>query len=545
MSNCVIVSAEQFKNSVLKPIPKPSYFKEDWYVGTTPLNVDYEKLPIVFVQGKNEKATAWYENTVYHGKNNMYEAAYQAGYRTAFVQLYDASDSKSYSPFDNGKLLAQQLQEISNHFKQKINIVAHSKGGIDTQAALVYYGAHQFVNRIITLGSPHYGSPLADLAFSWWAQGISTLLNHHDEGTFALQTGEMAHFRKIIDTNPIVRYNEYFTASGINTGPPFSALSLGGRYLSLYGKNDGLVNEWSTMLPYGKHIFSDESLDHDSLRTEKIFSRIEPILRNNLPLMQGDSTPFIQKKKTVRIENQTVFGGELLPNNKYRNVFFMDRGAQGKISILTTSKNNTIKLVSPCGKIWEKEDATQIKGGMLFFKEAFIQEFNIQDMEPGKWLMEIQSGQKDAYLFIAKYNSPPPFQIEFPDNIKINQEKTSIQFINNNTDGTKNGNEDNGLFYGLSKQPCYTKIHRNIEKNPISSGQYLEKNQVDENYITIRVLDPNGAIIIQCNGIQELNQQLQHIKETGLYNFTFDINGKNTEGYPYTRTIVKSIYLEK
>lgn len=97
----------------------------------------------------------------------MYELAYANGYRTAFVQLYDAAGNGSARPEDNGKLLAQMLAQISAYFGQKVNIVAHSKGGPDTQAALVEYGAYPYVNKVVTLSSPHYGSDLANLAYSW------------------------------------------------------------------------------------------------------------------------------------------------------------------------------------------------------------------------------------------------------------------------------------------------------------------------------------------------------------------------------------------
>ena len=58
----------------------------------------------------------------------------------------------------------------------KVNIVAHSKGGIDTQAALVEYGANRFVGNVITLATPHHGSNLADLSYSWWAGWLASIL---------------------------------------------------------------------------------------------------------------------------------------------------------------------------------------------------------------------------------------------------------------------------------------------------------------------------------------------------------------------------------
>ena len=37
---------------------------------------------------------------------------------------------------------------------------------------------------------------------------------------------------------------------------------------------------------------------------------------------------------------------------------------------------------------------------------------------------------------------------------------------------------------------------------------------------------------------------LKDIKQPGVYNVTMDIKGMNKEGQPYSRTIVKSVYVE-
>ena len=130
----------------------------EWFLGQKPANYDENKPPILFVQGRNGNADSWYGKTVYHDINDMYDYALKAGYQTVFIQLYDAAGKGSASQWDNGKLLAQKLEEIYNHFGKKVNIVAHSKGGIDTQAALVEYGANRFVGNVITLSTPHHGS---------------------------------------------------------------------------------------------------------------------------------------------------------------------------------------------------------------------------------------------------------------------------------------------------------------------------------------------------------------------------------------------------
>ncbi|PGW57873.1 esterase/lipase family protein [Bacillus thuringiensis] len=511
--NVPSVSAETNPDSGKVFPPKETFRPGDWFVGATPAQIDPTKSPIVFVQGKNGKANDWYGDTYYHGKNNMYDLAYDAGYQTAFVQLYDAAGTGSVSSWTNGKLLAEKLAAISQHFGGKVNIIAHSKGGIDTQVALVQYGAHRFVDKVITLGSPHYGTHLADLSYSWWAGWLASLLGQQDEGTYTLQTGEMARFRSIIDTNPVTKSNQYYTIAGTSWGPIFSALSMGGLYLSPYGRNDGLVSEWSTTLPYGVHLFSDVTLDHDSIRTgSAVFSRIEPYLQTkkigkawspSSALSTNDSYP-----ESGTTENQTVLGGELIPNQENRAVFSVDTLTPGIVSILTASKQVEIQLISPSGKIYKKQDALVTKGNDNFFKGAFIHMFQIKSMEVGDWKIRMNTEGKDAYLAMVQYQQEAPFHLKIPAKTKANKAKWQI---------------------------------RSSDKNPV---------EAEEISMMARVVDRTGTLISQSDGFQQVDENtlstiLQHIEQSGVYNLTIDVKGKNKTGHPYTRTIIRSMYIEK
>lgn len=491
--------------------PKETFTPGDWFTGATPLHVDSKKSPIVFVHGINGSANDWYGDTFYHGQNDMYDRFYHAGYQTAFVQLYDAAGKGSVSPWTNGQLLATNLETIYHYFGKKVNIIAHSKGGIDTQAALVQYGAHRFVDKVITLGSPHYGTHIADLSYSWWAGWITSLLGQKNGGTYALQTGEMSRFRSIIDTSPAVNFNSYYTIAGTSWGPTFSALSVGGSYLSPYGKNDGLVNEWSTTLPYSTHLFSDSQLDHDSIRTgSAVFSRIEPYLQNthtkNALISPSLPHPNDQMELT---ENQTILGGELLPHTKSHATFTVDTETQATLSVLTATNNVDIQLISPAGNRYTKKDAILTMGDDSFFKGASIQTFQVKNMEIGKWTIDMKTvASKDAYLVIVHYEEEAPFKLKVPNNIK-------------------------GQEAELQLQPS--------DHVPI---------ETDDFDITVRIIDSTGTLISQSNQLQQLNDQtlsttLQNIKQSGIYNITVDVQGNNKKGNPYTRTIVRSMYIEK
>lgn len=492
--------------------PSEKFTPGEWFLGATPPNYDPNKPPIVFVQGKNGSANSWYGETTYHGPNDMYDSAYNAGYQTVFVQLYDAAGNGSFSQWDNGRLLATMLEQIYQRFGKKVNIVAHSKGGPDTQAALVHYGAHRYVGNVITLGSPHHGSNLADLSYSWWAGWLASLLGQRDAGTYSLQVGEMAKFRSVTDSNPNAKINKYYTVAGTSWGPAFSALATGGLYLSSYGSNDGLVNVWSTKLPYGVHLFTDSKLDHDNIRMgSKVFTRIEPYLRTATVNSTMQKTATYQSEQPIMSSsNQTLLGGPLAKNKWEKQTFVVDTKTDGEITVLTASASTQVKLVSPTGKVYTKKNSkVTTEKDQFFFKGAHVQTFQMEQMEVGTWSIELKSkAEKDAFLMVSQLKQAESLSLELPG--KVKQKKTKFRLMQ------------------PSKQPT--------KSDAIS--------------FTIRVVDKDGKLVSESHSTKQLDaasfeENLPEVNQSGVYNVTIDLKGKNKEGKEMTRTIVRSVYIEK
>ncbi len=98
---------------------------------------------LVFVHGAGGLAEDWWKETEHYGVNDMYVTAFDAGYRTAFVDL---NDNGTRWPIEtiwvNGRTLARQITAIADHYGvETVDVVSHSKGGVDTQTAIVYFGA--------------------------------------------------------------------------------------------------------------------------------------------------------------------------------------------------------------------------------------------------------------------------------------------------------------------------------------------------------------------------------------------------------------------
>lgn len=60
--------------------------------------------------------------------------------------------------------LARRLDALS---AKRVNVIAHSMGGVDARFALAKLGLSDRVASLVTIGTPHRGTPLADLGHRW------------------------------------------------------------------------------------------------------------------------------------------------------------------------------------------------------------------------------------------------------------------------------------------------------------------------------------------------------------------------------------------
>ncbi len=139
------------------------------YMGAVPSNLDMQKPVLIFVPGRGVDAPMWwsYPDDVHTDlRNNMYRYVFHSGYQAYYVTI-GAKDGIR----ENGKRLAGQIKKIARlHPDREIVLICHSKGGVDSTAALFLNGADQYVSKVITLGTPFEGSFLADLAYTLFGE---------------------------------------------------------------------------------------------------------------------------------------------------------------------------------------------------------------------------------------------------------------------------------------------------------------------------------------------------------------------------------------
>lgn len=400
----------------------PATLQGDILAGAAPTG--WQTKPVlVFVQGLHGSAVNWWGPTSYYGDNDMYAYAYNYGYRTFFVQFRDA-DGNAGSMWLNGSVLRQQLEWIAKYAGvSKVNIVAHSKGGVDSQSAIVHYGAGPYVNRVLTLSSPHRGSELADLSYSWYAWWLGALMGQHDDGTYVMQTGYMDYFRSVTDGRPEdIAMDHYYTLGGTNHGPWFSAIWYGGAYLNVYGPNDGVVRTYSAhALPGHSADPTSSAWNHDNIRMgSQVFSYVNSFAgqlaaadfggarhASEAPAYRVAALGSAEAAATMANSIQAVAdssriyrGGQLVKGQASETVPVDSGAKQVVFEVLNASPGLQVTLVSPSG---QRLNADQRHAADEYFRGAERVALAVEQPEGGLWSIEMQdaSGSDGAYLASA------------------------------------------------------------------------------------------------------------------------------------------------
>jgi len=264
---------------------------------------------LVFVHGLSGTYADWLESAncppspILCGKtagagtgNDMYDYAYENGFRTAFMSLNMDNTGNSASIQTNAAMLETIFPRILATFGvSKVYFICHSKGGLDLQDALATPQWIGIANAVITLGTPNNGDALATWLFTTASgQTLGATLGLLTPAVQSMEVANVQQFRSQWD--PIFQNSQipfYTVAGDICTGadyqntksPACNNTNTGPILLSITGgtkapANDDLVTEPETVLPVGYSMALGVELeDHDQLRLgdnsfNMIYSRV-------------------------------------------------------------------------------------------------------------------------------------------------------------------------------------------------------------------------------------------------------------------------------
>jgi triacylglycerol lipase len=126
----------------------------------------------------------------------------------------------------------------------RIDLIAHSLGGLDARYALTHLGLARRVRSLVTVGTPHRGTPLADMAMKGpldWARRIVRALGMPMHALEWLGTEALAEFNaKVLDA-PDVRYACVVGGIRDEHAVPMALRPAHAYLRRVAGPNDGLV----------------------------------------------------------------------------------------------------------------------------------------------------------------------------------------------------------------------------------------------------------------------------------------------------------------
>jgi triacylglycerol lipase len=158
------------------------------------------------------------------------------------VKVHTVRLPKLASVPERAKVLADFVQGLGC---DRVDVIAHSLGGLDARWALAHLGLSKKVASLVTIGTPHRGTPLADLAVRGPLPLARKLIGALGVDTAAidwLTTEALERFNREVPDVPGVRY------ACIVAGPrtevvrvPVAMMPLHAYLRKVSGANDGIV----------------------------------------------------------------------------------------------------------------------------------------------------------------------------------------------------------------------------------------------------------------------------------------------------------------
>ncbi len=197
-------------------------------------------------------------------------------------KIYETEVAAVQTSEYRGRQLAEQLQQIAaSSGAEKLNIIAHSQGGLDARYAVRMAGVSDKIASVSTLSTPHYGTQLADLSVQLSGpiaqQALGVMLdlmgrvintNTPDPDTMAAANSMTTAFvtQQFNPANPDVPgiyYQSWAAATGATTGDITKGMLKlsAGILTAAAGANDGVVPVASAQWGQFRGILPADHLD--------------------------------------------------------------------------------------------------------------------------------------------------------------------------------------------------------------------------------------------------------------------------------------------
>ena len=178
--------------------------------------------------------------------------------------IFYGNHSSSLSVKDSAKEIADRIKEIVDRTNcKKVNIIAHSKGGLDSRYAISNLGMDKYVASLTMINTPNHGCQFAEYLLNkapvGFKEKVASTYNHALKklgdkdpdfiaGVTDLAFDKVEKLNKKMPSSNKVYYQEFGSILKKARGGRFP-LNLTNNFVGLFdGRNDGLVGEESFQL---------------------------------------------------------------------------------------------------------------------------------------------------------------------------------------------------------------------------------------------------------------------------------------------------------
>ncbi|MEZ4730509.1 MAG: choice-of-anchor X domain-containing protein [Caldilineaceae bacterium] len=330
---------------------------------------------------------------------------------------HDAINLGAASSFDkNARLIDTHIKNLQKRWGiQKLNLVTHSKGGLDARH---YIQTNDTVDQLLQIGTPNAGSPLADITQDG-AKRMLGLLNSAIIERSLAAGGKQLTLRNMARFNANYRHNPKTTITALAGNylfrKPLTNLLLARFYRerdkSPFGQHDKIVPVWSVYrLPVIKRvgpfasIGRDEQATHNGLHSAApVLVLLEPLLKTPKATVAAATVNQENITGTVSTPVATFDGDEVIQRlltiadtvsltQTSQQVMLVDEGIESIGFMLTyLSGDLDLTLTSPSGLAITQTTALPNVGfGVMEEKGGYqIELYGIENPEPGAWALTV------------------------------------------------------------------------------------------------------------------------------------------------------------
>jgi triacylglycerol lipase len=200
-----------------------------------------DKDPVIFVHGFTGSSSSF---------DNLKQWLISQGWPSSHLYAIQYSNTTG-SSIDNAYELQSFIKNVLRQTKaSKVDIVAHSMGGLSTRYYIKYLAGSQSVDDVITLGSPHHGT-------------TSSYFGLFTEGA-----------REMVPGSPFLN-----GLNSIDETPNGSEAASVIQYTSVYSSADTVINPYTSSILNGAKNLQISGVSHSGLLTD---SSVRPLILEGL-----------------------------------------------------------------------------------------------------------------------------------------------------------------------------------------------------------------------------------------------------------------------